>query len=149
MGLMNPPRSADTSSMEPMPSHGPAAGPVLIVDDDLTIRRAVGELLEDAGYEVQLAENGAVALDVVRQKNKPSLVLLDMMMPVMSGFELLELLQDGDVDLNQVPIVVLSAFTFPPGPANAQGGIKACLNKPVKTELLLQTVDANYRRKAG
>jgi CheY-like chemotaxis protein len=67
----------------------------------------------------------------------------------MSGFELLELLEDGDVDLNQVPIVVLSAFTFPPSAADSAGGVKACLSKPVKAALLLQTVDACYRRTAG
>ncbi|HET6281976.1 MAG TPA: response regulator [Polyangia bacterium] len=121
---------------------------MLIVDDDLSIRQTVGDLLEDAGYDVQLAENGAVALDVCRQANKPSLLLLDMMMPVMSGFELLELLEEGDVDLNQVPIVVLSAFTFPPGPAGARGGIKACLNKPVTAAQLLKTVEA-FQRHAG
>ena len=135
--------------MQPTPGHGPTAGPVLIVDDDLTIRQTVGELLEGAGYEVQLAENGAIALDLCRQRNKPSLVLLDMMMPVMSGFELLELLEDGDVDLNQVPIVVLSAFTFPPSAADSKGGIKACLNKPVKAALLLQTVATYFRRQLG
>jgi CheY-like chemotaxis protein len=132
-----------------MPSHGPAAGPVLIVDDDLTIRETIGDLLMDAGYEVQLAENGAVALDVVRRTKKPSLLLLDMMMPVMSGFELLELLEDGDVDLNQVPIVVLSAFSFPPGPPGATGGIKACLHKPVTAEVLLRTVENCSRRLPG
>jgi CheY-like chemotaxis protein len=125
---------------------GPAAGPVLIVDDDLAIREAVGELLSDAGYDVELAENGAVALKRVRRHSKPALLLLDMMMPVMSGFELLELLEDGDVDLNQVPIVVLSAFSFPPGPAGSPGGIKACLSKPVKAALLLATVESAISR---
>jgi CheY-like chemotaxis protein len=117
------------------------SGPVLIVDDDLPIREAVSEMLIDAGYEVQLAENGAVALDVVRRAKKPALLLLDMMMPVMSGFELLELLEDGDADLNLVPIVVMSAFSAPLGPAGARGGVKACLCKPVKAALLLETVE--------
>jgi CheY-like chemotaxis protein len=75
------------------------------------------------------------------------LLLLDMMMPVMSGFELLELLEEGDVDLNQVPIVVLSAFSFPPGPVGARGGIKACLNKPVKAAQLLATVESAISRR--
>ncbi|HEY2899803.1 MAG TPA: response regulator [Polyangia bacterium] len=116
------------------------SGPVLVVDDDRSIREAVSELLTDAGYDVKVAENGAVALDVVRGPHKPALLLLDMMMPVMSGFELLELLEDGDVDLNQVPIVVLSAFSAPLGPSGARGGVKACLCKPVKAALLLETV---------
>ncbi|HXI55214.1 MAG TPA: response regulator [Polyangia bacterium] len=124
-------------------------GPVLVVDDDFSIREAVGELLEDAGYQVQLAENGAVALAAVRRPAKPALLLLDMMMPVMSGFELLELLEDGDADLNQVPIVVLSAFSAPLGPAGAKGGVKACLCKPVKAALLLETVRNCCRRTAG
>ena len=123
-----------------MSSMAAPAGSVLIVDDDLPIREAVSELLLEAGYAVQVAENGAVALEVVRGPEKPSLLLLDMMMPVMSGFELLELLEDGDVDLNQVPIVVMSAFSAPLGPVGARGGVKACLCKPVKADLLLQTV---------
>ena len=124
------------------------SGVVLIVDDDRSIREAVGELLTDAGYEVRLAENGAVALDVVRGPHKPAMMLLDMMMPVMSGFEVLELLEDGDVDLNQVPIVVLSAFSAPLGPAGARGGVKACLCKPVKADLLLETVKLCCHREA-
>ncbi|HVR64644.1 MAG TPA: response regulator [Polyangia bacterium] len=122
------------------------SGAVLIVDDDRSIRESVGELLTDAGYEVRLAENGAVALDVVRGRDKPALVLLDMMMPVMSGFELLELLEEGDADLSQVPIVVVSAFSAPLGPLGARGGVKACLCKPVKADLLLETVETCCHR---
>ena len=117
-----------------------------MVDDDRSIREAMEELLTDAGYEVRLAENGAVALDVVRGRQKPALLLLDMMMPVMSGFELLELLEEGDADLNQVPIVVVSAFSAPLGPAGARGGVKACLCKPIKADLLLETVEVCCHR---
>ena len=120
-----------------------------MVDDDRAIREAVSEILTDAGYDVQVAENGAVALDVVRRPHKPALLLLDMMMPVMSGFELLELLEDGDADLNQVPIVVVSAFSAPLGPAGARGGVKACLCKPVKADLLLETVGLCCHREAA
>jgi CheY-like chemotaxis protein len=112
-----------------------------VVDDDRAIREAVSEILSDAGYDVQVAENGSVALDMVRRPHKPALLLLDMMMPVMSGFELLELLEEGDADLNQVPIVVVSAFSAPLGPAGARGGVKACLCKPVKAHVLLETVE--------
>jgi CheY-like chemotaxis protein len=131
-----------------MSNAGPAeaAGPILVVDDDRSIREAVSDLLLTAGYRVEVAENGAVALEAVRRQAKPALLLLDMMMPVMSGFELLELLLDGDVDLNQVPIVILSAFSAPLAAAGAPGGVKACLNKPVTAALLLQTVQACCRR---
>jgi len=122
------------------------SGPVLVVDDDRCIREAVSELLIDAGYDVRVAENGAVALDVVRGTAKPSLMVLDMMMPVMSGFELLELLEDGDADLTQVPIIVLSAFSAPLASAGARGGVKACLCKPVKAAVLLQTVEMSCHR---
>jgi CheY-like chemotaxis protein len=125
------------------------SGPVLVVDDDRAIREAVSELLSDAGYDVAVAENGAVALDVVRGPHKPALLLLDMMMPVMSGFEILELLEDGDVDLNQVPIVVLSAFSAPLGQPGARGGVKACLCKPVKAAVLLETVQLCCHRSAA
>jgi CheY-like chemotaxis protein len=53
------------------------------------------------------------------------------------------------VDLNQVPIVVLSAFSAPLAASGTPGGVKACLNKPVKSALLLQTVQDCCRRKAA
>lgn len=115
-------------------------GEILVVDDDRGIREALATLLEDEGYHVRCAENGAVALDLVRQEHKPDLMLLDLMMPVMSGFELLELLEDGDPDLGAVPIFVVSAFNAPLTAGCRGGGVKRCFGKPFDAGMLLDAV---------
>lgn len=117
-----------------------AAGEILVVDDDRGIREALTCLLEREGYRVRCAENGAVALDVVRSARKPALMLLDLMMPVLSGFELLEMLEDGDPDLRSVPIFVVSAFNAPLTPDGEGGGVKRCFGKPVDVAALLGAV---------
>jgi CheY-like chemotaxis protein len=117
-----------------------AGGEILVVDDDQGIREALTYLLEREGYRVRCAENGAVALDVVRSERKPALMLLDLMMPVLSGFELLEMLEDGDPDLRTVPIFVVSAFNAPITPEGDRGGVKRCFGKPVDVAALLGAV---------
>ncbi len=121
-------------------THNSVGREILVVDDDVGIREALEELLAIEGYYVRLAENGAVALDIVRQERKPDLMLLDLMMPVMSGFELLELLEDGDPDLAVVPIFVVSAFNAPLMPTAAGGGVKRCFGKPVDGDALLDAI---------
>lgn len=113
---------------------------ILVVDDDRGIRETLGALLIGEGYEVQLAENGAVALDMIRRQRRPDLMLLDLMMPVLSGFELLEMLEDGDLDLGAIPIFVVSAFNAPLMPGRNGGGVKRCFGKPFDAELLLEAV---------
>jgi CheY-like chemotaxis protein len=113
---------------------------ILVVDDDQGIREAVGALLEREGYGVQLAENGAVALEVIRHDPKPDLMLLDLMMPVLSGFEVLEMLEDGDPDLGAIPIFVVSAFNAPLIRGCAGGGVKRCFGKPFDADDLLDAI---------
>ena len=61
-------------------------GPVLVVDDDLDIREALAQILEDRGFEVITAANGQEALALLRSlKVCPALILLDLMMPIMDG----------------------------------------------------------------
>lgn len=120
-------------------------GEILVVDDDVGIRQALAALLESEGYGVRCAENGAVALAMVRQAHKPDLMLLDLMMPVMSGFELLEMLEDGDPDLGAVPIFVVSAFNAPLVAGCDGGGVKRCFGKPFDAEALLAAVDERFR----
>jgi CheY-like chemotaxis protein len=104
---------------------------VLVVDDDDAIREVIAEVLRDEGYEVACAGNGEQALTELRRPHHPDLVLLDLMMPVMSGWELLELLQ-ASTDLSQIPVVVVSAMTAP--------GACEHLTKPIDLESLLATV---------
>src|SRR5690606_10740757 len=87
---------------------------ILIVEDDPEIREALVELLESEGYWVDCKINGQDALDYLQEeasprgKGLPSIILLDLMMPVMDGWRF-RAEQQKDPVLNQVPIVVMSA----------------------------------------
>jgi DNA-binding response OmpR family regulator len=84
-------------------------GEVLLVEDDAAIRDALRELLEAEGYVVQGAANGREALARLRGGgHRPRLILLDLMMPVMDGWEFRQA-QRGDPALACIPVVVLSA----------------------------------------
>lgn len=78
---------------------------VLVVDDDPSIRTLVTRLLEDESYETRAAEDGRAALAIVEERT-PELVLLDMRMPVMDGWEFARRLRESRGD---VPVVVMTA----------------------------------------
>ncbi|NNB91001.1 response regulator [Corallococcus sp. AB004] len=82
-------------------------GPVLIVDDEFGIVEAVRDLLSDEGYRTATALNGREALERMRQE-RPSMILLDYMMPVLNGPGVLESMQK-DPALRDVPVVMMSA----------------------------------------
>jgi len=84
------------------------AGPVLIVDDDPQVREAHKKLVEEGlpNYPIRLAENGEVALEAMANE-VPSLVLLDLVMPNLSGADVLDQMR-SDPNLRQVPVIVLS-----------------------------------------
>jgi AraC-like DNA-binding protein len=83
-------------------------GPVLIVDDDAQVRKSHMALVEDGlpGYRIRLSENGEAALAVM-EKEVPSLVLLDLIMPKLSGVDVLDQMR-ADPNLRQVPVIILS-----------------------------------------
>jgi signal transduction histidine kinase len=112
---------------------------VLVVDDDAAIRNALHEVLSSAGYEVELAENGARAMKTMRSSTPPDVVVLDLMMPVMSGWEVL-LATDEDIVMRTIPIVVASAMAAPVASPDRRGGVRKCLAKPLDIELLLDTL---------
>jgi CheY-like chemotaxis protein len=80
---------------------------VLLVDDDPDIRQAIAEVLEDEGYDCMVAEHGVDALESLGRRT-PSLLLVDLLMPVMNGVELIERVR-SDARWSDLPIVVMTA----------------------------------------
>lgn len=84
------------------------AGQILIVDDDPDIRETLSELLEGEGYVCSGAAHGNEALRYLRDRPAPDLILLDLMMPVMDGFDFRAAQLDVE-DWRQIPVIIVSA----------------------------------------
>ena len=80
---------------------------ILVVEDESDIRELLVDILRDSGYDVVEAGDGGAALDVVNQE-RPDIILLDVMMPVMDGFQVLKLLK-GDPVTRSTPVIMVSA----------------------------------------
>jgi CheY-like chemotaxis protein len=110
------------------------AGKILIVEDDRHELRALSEFLERKGYSVIEAQNGWEALDDLRNGAAVSLVLLDLSMPVMDGWEFLKR-QNDDPAIADIPVVALTASPrVPDGP-------KIILRKPIRLDALVAVVN--------
>jgi CheY-like chemotaxis protein len=110
---------------------------VMVVDDDEAIRASLQEFLEDAGFKVLTARDGAEALEMLKTTAPPGVILLDFMMPIMNGSQFLAAKRDYP-HLRGVPIVILSAWIREwTGQAV---GVDHVLTKPINTETLLDIV---------
>jgi CheY-like chemotaxis protein len=110
--------------------------PVLIVEDDADLREMMAQLLTLEGFHAATATNGREALDYLRKSPRPDLILLDLMMPVMDGWEFSKE-QQADPAIAKVPVVVLTAVDQ----ARAKAvNAAAFLNKPLDFDRLLQLV---------
>jgi CheY-like chemotaxis protein len=120
-------------------------GPVLVVDDDADIRIALCELLEHEGYRTATAANGQEALRLLTSGERPCIILLDLMMPVMDGWQFLEQ-QRKDPALATIPVVVVTAAGNRIG--ERLEGI-TILEKPFKLADVLVSVERNCERPPG
>ena len=134
-----PAEPASTSAAaEPAQTEGAGAPKILVVDDDEDIRDSIQQALEDNGYRVVTARNGFEALNLLRAGERPSVILLDVMMPVMDGATFREE-QRRDPELGAIPVVAFSAYadlSDAVGRLNAE----AHLTKPVRSDVLLDTL---------
>lgn len=111
---------------------------ILVVEDDFDIRDTLAQILEAEGYAVSGAANGAEALQVLANESAPALILLDLMMPVMNGWQF-RTEQLKDPALAEIPVVVISADAGVGQKAAAIGAADS-LKKPVPLETLLDVV---------
>jgi CheY-like chemotaxis protein len=111
---------------------------VLVVEDERTIRRSIAGYLEDAGYTVDEAENGAEALERMRAAT-PDVVVLDLLMPIMGGRAFVAALRQ-DVRFGAVPVVLLSAADDLASAAEELQP-RASLAKPIDLDVLLAVLD--------
>jgi CheY-like chemotaxis protein len=122
-----------------MESANACARLVMIVEDDRDVRETLAEILADHSYDTLLASNGQEALSRLRTATeKPSVILLDIMMPVMNGWEF-RALQKTDSTLSGIPVVVITAHADA-SRAAAEMEAAGFLRKPVKLESLIASV---------
>ncbi len=121
-----------------MPAHT-----ILLAEDDQDLRDVMQELLETDGYDVIPARTGRQALEYlsVDSQSPPDLVILDLMMPLVTGWQVLRTIQH-DPNLARLPVIVLTA-TLQDRPT----GVAAFLRKPLQVEVLLKTLHSLGPRK--
>jgi CheY-like chemotaxis protein len=111
---------------------------ILLVEDDLDLREALSMVLEAEGYRIVGAANGLEALTQLRRSGPPCLILLDLMMPIMDGWQF-RAEQQQDPALASIPVVVFSADGRVPEKARALGAVAYC-RKPIDFDVLLETI---------
>jgi CheY-like chemotaxis protein len=117
----------------------PAVGKrVLVVDDDQDIRETLAELLTDEGYLVESASNGREALTTLRNGVRPDVILLDLMMPVMDGYQFRDE-QRADPLLASIPVIVITAGS---NPSLSALGANMFVPKPLDLGRLLDSLSS-------
>ncbi len=112
---------------------------VLVVDDDLAVLAGLTELLQNEGYNVVTAQDGRLALDHLRRGLRPRVILLDLMMPGMDGWDFRhEQLKEND--LKDIPIVVITAVGFSESSIKAQFGDIEFVPKPPPPAALIDAI---------
>lgn len=112
---------------------------ILLIEDDVDIQDNLKAFLEMENFEVAAVANGKQAIELMQKEGKPSLILLDLMMPIMNGYEMLaEMKKRNLFQNNPVPIILLSAATDIEETARDQ--VVKFVRKPIALDKLLTTI---------
>lgn len=121
------------------PRSGPPRKTVLIVEDNELNMKLFRDLLEAHGYATLETRSGMDALAIARA-HRPSLILMDIQLPEVSGLEVTKWIKDDD-DLRHIPVVAVTAFAMKGDEERIrQGGCEAYLSKPISIGLFIDTV---------
>jgi CheY-like chemotaxis protein len=121
---------------------------VLIIDDEIHIRRLIAQMLELAGYRVLQAANGSEALRLI-EETKPDVITCDIFMPGMTGFEVLEAIKSRP-DTADTPVIMLTAIGQEKDTARAIAlGADDYITKPFGTTNLIETIERQLASRRG
>jgi len=120
--------------------------PILIVEDQEDARETLADLLDLLGYKVRCASNGQEALEVIERDPLPCLILLDLNMPVMDGWEFRRR-QLQKQELARIPVALMSAIATPETAEELQAVV--LLGKPLDPEYLIQIIKENCTSSGG
>jgi len=116
--------------------------PIVVVEDDSEIRESIQDALETEGYLVKVFKNGKEALDGLHGQTIPSLILLDLMMPVMDGWQFMEARKHLPDTYAAIPVFIVSAVPDPQKVKSA--GATGYIRKPIDLDILLKLVESYY-----
>ena len=122
---------------------------ILVADDELDIRNLTRIILEKNGYQVSLATNGEEAAQKA-EKELPDLILLDVVLPAKSGWEVCKILKSQD-RTKHIPIIIFTVLSVTVGDENTmryaeESGADGYLPKPFRKEELLTEVEKYFER---
>jgi CheY-like chemotaxis protein len=123
----------------------PEKATILIVDDEFSIVETLQEILLWEGYAVRMAANGQLAVDEL-EREQPSLLLMDYMMPVMDGLQVLEVVR-ASPQLRHLPVILMTAAHM--AVPQAQRQYDALLRKPFEIDAVLRLVGALLSPRGG
>lgn len=126
--------------------NAPSKGRILVVEDMAIQRENLKQILQLEGYTVEIGENGLEALEVLKQGYTPELVICDIMMPEMDGYQLREAMREN-LDWRGMGFIFLSAKASKEDiQAGKSYGVEEYLTKPVEIPALLQAVEVSLKR---
>jgi CheY-like chemotaxis protein len=124
------------------------AAAVLVVDDDKAVCKIISAALADKGFETAVVYNGKEALDYLKSTSRqPGLILLDLMMPEMTGWEFRKIQQEDPV-LARIPVAIITGMEDADGKFSAMGAVDV-LCKPSKVEEVASLVSRFCKEKGG
>lgn len=108
---------------------------ILIIEDNKELQSSLKTILESEGYKIVTADNGKEGIELLRKIPTPCMILLDLMMPIMNGWEFVDIVSK-DIILSNIPITVISAFGDTKGTPKTNDYIP----KPIDLDALFRTV---------
>ena len=117
---------------------------IALIDDDDAIRESIADILSAEGYQVLLYANGRDALEGLLKEDSPDVILCDLMMPIMNGWQFLDAQEQSAGTLSKIPVVVLSA-TPDPG-TFVHSTVQEVVAKPIDIDALVDLVERHTGR---